>query len=216
MMAAMNQRPRLQALPGGKGASAGGAASPSDDELLDAFERGDGSVAGAFYDRLIGPVDRAVLRVFGRREQDHDDIVQSAFEQIVLTLSRRRFARACALSTWASSIATHVALNALRSRRRRRRVLSGMDEGDEVEREPSPVDTERRLTARADIDRVRSALAELIPERAEAVFLHDVLGHELAEIAVIVGVSVAAAQSRLVRGRKDLLARLAEATEEQR
>jgi RNA polymerase sigma-70 factor (ECF subfamily) len=46
------------------------------------------------------------------------------------------------------------------------------------------------------------------PARAEAVFLHDVLGHELAEIAVITGATVAAAQSRLVRGRKELLERL--------
>jgi RNA polymerase sigma-70 factor (ECF subfamily) len=46
------------------------------------------------------------------------------------------------------------------------------------------------------------------PERAEAVLLHDVLGHELTEIAQMTGVSVAAAQSRLVRGRKDVVNRM--------
>jgi RNA polymerase sigma-70 factor (ECF subfamily) len=208
MMPVPNERPRLEALPGGKAAGARHT-GPSDEELLAGLERGDGAVAGALYDRLIGPVDRAVVRVFGRREQDHDDMVQSAFEQIVLTLSRRRFARACSLATWASSIASHVALNALRSRRRERRVLAGMDDERGADSEVHPIDTERRLGARDDVQRLREELAAMIPERAEALFLHDVLGHELAEIAVILGISVAAAQSRLVRGRKDLLERLA-------
>jgi DNA-directed RNA polymerase specialized sigma24 family protein len=35
--------------------------------------------------------------------------------------------------------------------------------------------------------------------------LHDLLGHELAEIAQFTGVTAAAAPSRLVRGRKELL-----------
>jgi len=68
-------------------------------------------------------VDHTLFRVFGRREVDHDDLVQTVFEQIVVTLSRRSYARACNLKTWASSIASHVGFNALRSRRRERRVL---------------------------------------------------------------------------------------------
>jgi DNA-directed RNA polymerase specialized sigma24 family protein len=42
---------------------------------------------------------------------------------------------------------------------------------------------------------------------ARAVILYDVLGHTLAEMAEVLGISEAAAQSRLSRGRKELLRR---------
>ncbi len=194
----------LHAVQGGKGSPA----AVSDDALCAALERGDRKIASQLYDRLIGPVDRAIVRVLGRRERDHDDLVQHSFEQIVKSLAARRFARACSLSTWASTIASHVALNALRARQRERRVISSGEELDLDREAPAPVDAERRLGARADVERIRQELADMSVERAEAVWLHDILGHELAEIASILGISVAAAQSRLVRGRGELLHRL--------
>ena len=160
------------------------------------------------YDRLLGAVDHALYRVFGRREHDHDDLVQAAFEQIVLTLSRRSYARACSLQTWASTIATHVAFNALRARRRERRVFDRDASNISEPEPPASADLERAAGARAELGRVRSLLAGMKPERAETVFLHDVLGHDLAEIAHMTRVSVAAAQSRLVRGRRELREKL--------
>jgi RNA polymerase sigma-70 factor (ECF subfamily) len=186
-----------------------GARGPTDEQIVDAVQRGDAAVASQVYDRLVGAVDHALYRVFGRREHDHDDLVQAAFEQIVLTLSRRSYARACSLQTWASTIATHVAFNALRARRRERRVFD-RDTTSSVEPDPpASADLERAAGARADLERVRWLLAQMKPERAETVFLHDVLGHDLAEISLMTRVSVAAAQSRLVRGRRELRERLA-------
>ncbi|HTQ07347.1 MAG TPA: RNA polymerase sigma factor [Polyangiaceae bacterium] len=184
------------------------ARGPTDEQLVDAVQNGNSEMAGHVYDRLLGAVDHALYRVFGRREHDHDDLVQAAFEQIVLTLSRRSYARACSLQTWASTIATHVAFNALRARRRERRVFD-RDANNVGEPEPpASSDLERAAGARADLERVRWLLAQMKPERAETVFLHDVLGHDLAEIALMTRVSVAAAQSRLVRGRRELRERL--------
>lgn len=180
---------------------------PSDEEVIEAVQRGDHRVAALLYDRLFGVVDHTLYRVFGRREADHDDLVQTVFEQIVVTLSRRSYARACNLKTWASSIASHVGFNALRSRRRERRVL---DRDAAIDSTVVPVrgDVEDRATARVELDRVRRHMLGMKPEQSQTVFLHDVLGHELAEIALMMQVSVAAAQSRLVRGRRELYKRL--------
>ena len=210
-MGAVRQLPggrRLTAVQGG-GAQAPG---PTDEELIAAVERGDGSSAGELYDRLVGVVDRTLYRIFGRRETDHDDLVQATFEQIVLTLAERKYARACSLSTWASTIASHVGLNALRARRRARAVFAPASEaqGEDVgpTSGPSSTDGERIARVRCEVERVRRHLAAMAPEKAMAVLLHDVMGHDLAEISVMTGVTVAAAQSRLVRGRRELGERL--------
>jgi RNA polymerase sigma-70 factor (ECF subfamily) len=181
----------------------------SDDMLIEAVVAGDSRVAGQLYSRLVGVVDRTLYRVFGRREADHDDLVQATFEQIVLTLTKRRYARACSLPSWAATVASHVALNALRARRRERRVISwGEDMESRTRTSPTRTDVEHEAGLRQEIDRVRYHLATMSPDRATTLLLYDVLGHDLSEIAVLTGVSVAAAQSRLVRGRKELLQKL--------
>ena len=194
---------RLRAVPAG-----GQAPGPSDEELIAAIERGDGSSAGELYDRLVPVVDRTLYRLFGRRETDHDDLVQATFEQIVLTLAERKYARACSLATWASTIASHVGLNALRARRRARNVFAPAPDASGDELGPASTDGERIAGVRVEVERVRRHLAGMTPEKAIAVLLHDVMGHDLAEISVMTGVTVAAAQSRLVRGRRELCERL--------
>jgi RNA polymerase sigma-70 factor (ECF subfamily) len=192
-----------------EGGSSGASQELSDSDLIDAFERGEGDACELLYDRLVGVVEGTLWKVFGRRDEAHDDLVQSAFEQIVLTLSRRRFARACSLASWASSVTTHVSFNALRARTRERRVVDrGRDGAHEASSRSSTLDVEREAGVREALTRVRAHLAEMNELGAQTLFLHDVLGHELAEIAVLMGVSVSAAQSRLVRARKDLKERM--------
>jgi RNA polymerase sigma-70 factor (ECF subfamily) len=187
------------------------AAEPaSDEELIAGFVRGDRDVAEELYDRLIHVVEATLFRILGRRGDDHEDLVQSAFEQIMLTLVRKRFAGACSLRAWAATVTSHLALNVIRSRTRDRRWLAREGTlGSELDRARAPIDVERQIGVRDEVERVRRILASMKPERANALVLHDVLGHELAEIAVLAGISVSAAQSRLFRARAELEAKLA-------
>jgi RNA polymerase sigma-70 factor (ECF subfamily) len=178
----------------------------TDRELLTALAESDPRAGFVLYDRLIRIVEWTILRIMGQRGAEHDDLVQAAFEQIVITLRGQRYNERCSLTSWASAVSCHVALNALRARRRQRAFRA----------EPSPAapeprdqhDLESQLAARQVLERVRSELARMNPSRAEALVLHEVNGLELAEIAALLGISVVAAQSRLSRGRRELMDRL--------
>jgi RNA polymerase sigma-70 factor (ECF subfamily) len=185
----------------------------SDTEIVEAFARGDRRAVELVYDRLFAAVDSTLYRVVGKREADHDDLVQASFEQIIITLSRRSFAGGCSLHGWAASIACHVGLNAIRSRRRARRVFEPEPPAD-VRPARGDHDVEAQVAARRELERVRAHLAEMDPDRAETVLLHDVFGTSLAETARLTNVSMTAAQSRLVRGRRDLRERMAKEVSE--
>ncbi len=190
----------------------GGAASAldvRDEDLVRAFEQGRPGAGANLYDRLLPVVDATIVRVLGRREADHDDLVQATFEQVVTTLSKRTFGRACSLAGWAAVLACHVGLNALRSRQRERKVLDRQcdPDGNAPAELRHSVHPEGQLGARDDLAAVRRHLAEMVPERVTALLL-NAQGYSLEEIAALTGASVAAAQSRLSRGRREIRERL--------
>jgi RNA polymerase sigma-70 factor (ECF subfamily) len=140
---------------------------------------------------------------------DHDDLVQITFENIIKTLIERRFANACKLTTWASAIAGHVGVDALRSLYRENRALATLTDHDSRIHGQPGRSVEQSIEARSELERVQSILGRMSKDQARAVVLHDVLGHDLSEVAVIAGVSISAAQSRLFRGRREMLRRAA-------
>jgi RNA polymerase sigma-70 factor, ECF subfamily len=178
-----------------------------DEGLIDAVIHRDVRRASELHDRLISVIESTLYRLLGKREPDHDDLVQATFEQVVITLVRGSFSKGCTLTTWASTVAAHVAYNALRARRRARRVFHPADVADVADRRTLG-DPERDMCVREQIQTVQAHLTAMSPEKAMVLLLHDVLGHELAEIAAMLDISVGAAQSRLFRGRRDLLRRL--------
>jgi RNA polymerase sigma-70 factor (ECF subfamily) len=176
----------------------------NDQELLAALAASDPKAGVQLYDRLIRIVEWTILRVTGERLAEHEDLVQGAFEQIVISLHRSRYAGNCSLTSWASALSCHVALNALRSRRRQHR-LALQTSGSEADVRPDP---EAQVDLRQVLARVRAELVAMPASRAEVLVLHEVNGLSLEEIAAALGISVAAAQSRLSRGRRELSRRM--------
>lgn len=178
----------------------------SDHELLSALAASDPRAGLVLYDRLIRIVEWTILRIMGQRSAEHEDLVQGAFEQIVVTLHQQRYAHRCSLTSWASAVSCHVALNALRAQRRQRALRTAS--AAHAHEPHDPTNLENQLAARQALERVRSELSRMNPARAQALVLHEVNGMELSEIALVLGISVVAAQSRLSRGRRELLERL--------
>jgi RNA polymerase sigma-70 factor (ECF subfamily) len=180
-----------------------------DEALIEAIERGDRHLGREVYDRLIRVVDSTLYRILGPGDPDHDDLVQTAFEQIVTTIAKKKFARACSLTSWAAAVTCNIALNALRSRISERKVFDVRSTSDEeADRARGGSDVERQVEAREKLRTIRRHLAAMNVDRAETLLLHDFFGKELSEIAVLTGASVAASQSRLVRARRELFVRL--------
>jgi RNA polymerase sigma-70 factor (ECF subfamily) len=154
-------------------------------------------------------VDTVVRRMVGSRDPEYEDLVQSSLVSVLATIDRGNFRGECPTGGWAAVIARNVAVDAIRARARQRRVFAqeGWDEVVAGERTRAEADLgpERLTDLHLTLDRVNSALVGLGQKKARVVYLHDVLGYQLGEVATMLGTSVAAAQSRLVRGRKEIL-----------
>ena len=220
----MGARLGLRLVDGGKPAASTGASSASarrtdaseprtdpgldDSELLAAVRAGDPSVATALHDRVRPQVDRTIRRLLGPGDPEHDDVAQIALIEIVTTIGRYR--GDCSLDAWTSTLTAHVVYKKVRRRQIERRVFASAGPGDEADAVASPVRLGREVATRGLVDRIVAALVEMDASRAWAFVLHDVWGYDLREAAQIMDVSIAAAQSRLVRGRRELHARIAE------
>lgn len=175
-----------------------------DVEILSALRACDTSVASQLYARVRPQVDRTIVRLLGRRDSEHDDLVQ--LSMIALIGSLASFRGECSLDTWTSRVTARTVFNELRKRRSRNRLFDASCSGD-VDTE-GPASQSRQLSMRSALLQIRKHLDAIDPTKAWTVLLHDAWGYDLREIADITGASIAAAQSRLVRGRAELQSRL--------
>ncbi len=198
-MRASNAKPRLDP-------DAGEASAPpvarTQAEVLRGAVLGEPWAHAALYEALYPIVARALQKIL-HQTPDYEDLVQASFEQIVRTLRKPRAREIENLAAWASAITARVALDSIRARVRERRLFDRAMDSSDVAATVVPR-LEQQLEARRELAWLQSTLAAMNAEQAEAVLLHDVLEHELKDIASITDVSLAAAQKRLSRGHLEL------------
>jgi RNA polymerase sigma-70 factor, ECF subfamily len=176
--------------------------SPSavdDSVLLAGLKARNTGLCSAFYDRVRPIVDRTLRRLLGQRDNEYEDTAQRALFELVDTIDR--FRGECPFDAWISIVAARAAFRTIRRRRLERRLFADLEP-----EHPQSVTRSHAgaVAARQAIGRIRAELEQMDPSRAWTFLLHDVYGYDLKEVAQITGVSLSAAQSRLVRGRREI------------
>lgn len=143
---------------------------------------------------------RAVLVRILDDARDVEEVVQDAFVQAWRNLDSYR--GDASLFTWLYRIGVNAAL----ARARRKRLLTvDVSAMEDVAAEERPENLpEPAVLARDLRQRIVAALTELSYEYREAVVLRDVAGLSNAEVADALGIGLAAAKSRIHRGRLQL------------
>jgi RNA polymerase sigma-70 factor, ECF subfamily len=171
--------------------------------LLAGLLQRDPSASTEFYERARPIIDRVLSRLLGASDSDYEDVAQIALYELVTTI--HRFRGECPLDAWLSIVTARVAYRQIRRRRLERRIFANTPVHELAfagQRSPAA------FASRQAVGRVREHLGRLDQNRAWTLILHDVCGYDLREIGEITGVSLAAAQSRLVRGRKEVHERI--------
>jgi RNA polymerase sigma-70 factor, ECF subfamily len=163
-----------------------------DDELCALMVRYQAGEADAFEQlyTLLGPPLRRYLLALSRDAQRADDLLQDTFLQI--HRSRRTYNPRRPVRPWAFAVARHMWLMDQRTRRRKAPPHVDLDAVPEL---PVPPEAE----GLAQEDALRRAIAQLPPDRVEALLLHHVWGFKFEEIGKMLGIRAGAARVRASR-----------------
>jgi RNA polymerase sigma-70 factor, ECF subfamily len=177
--------------------------------LVAAAKSGD----GAAFEELVNRYERKIFRLtmnITRNHEDAEDAMQDAFMKAYSHLAD--FQEDSRFYTWLVRIAANEALMRLRKRRPNQVSLDEPLEGDEelIPRQvedwgPSP---EQRYAQTELNDILNQVIDELDPDYRTVFVLRDVEELDTEETAAVMGISVAAVKSRLLRARLKLRQKL--------
>jgi RNA polymerase sigma-70 factor, ECF subfamily len=184
--------------------SSSAAMGPADEAELIARCRADERAAqDELYHRFRRAVAANLYRVLGDRT-DLEDLVQEVF--VIAFRGLDKFRGDARLSTWLYRICVNVALGRIRTRKRRPATF-GANDLEAVSPDPSlverPETPERSLERRRDRERVYQALEALAPKKRIVLYLHEIEGLDLKEIAYLVDSNPITVRTRLFYARRE-------------
>jgi RNA polymerase sigma-70 factor, ECF subfamily len=175
-------------------------------ELVRRCQAGEREAQDLFYRRFRRQVAANLFRVLGQRV-DLDDLVQDVF--VIAFRGLARFRGEARLSTWLYRICVNVALGRIRSKTRRPpALLMANPVSDAVE--SSPPSPEQALRQQQDRERVYRALEAMPPKKRIVLYLHEIEGLDLKEIAYIVEAHPVTVRTRLFYARREFYKLLVE------
>jgi RNA polymerase sigma-70 factor, ECF subfamily len=175
----------------------------SDEWLVLAAKDGDSDAFVELRDRHSPRILSTAYRITKNRE-DAEDALQDTFLKVFLHLNR--FEGRSRFSTWVTKIAINVSLMILRKKRANKELsidASGDDfiSNDSWELPDCRETPERRYVRHERVELLRKAIRRLHPVLRSALELQQAQECSIQEIGDSLGISSAAAKSRLVRAR---------------
>jgi RNA polymerase sigma-70 factor (ECF subfamily) len=177
--------------------------SVDDAELIARCRADERAAHDELYNRFRRQVAGNLYRVLGDRI-DLEDLVQEVF--VIAFRGLERFRGDARLSTWLYRICVNVALGRIRTRKRRPAAF-GVADLDTAAIDPSlterPETPERSLERQQDRERVYRALETLAPKKRIVLYLHEIEGLDLKEIAYLVDSNPVTVRTRLFYARRE-------------
>lgn len=179
-----------------------------DAQLMLRVREGDDTSFALLLERHRGPVVHFLYRMV-QNQAVSEELAQEVFLRVFR--SRETYEPTAKFTTWLFRIATHVALNSIRDRKKEKghesldeEMLDGM-ERQVADRQPT---VEQEMVHEAKLREVRQAIEALPAKQRVAVLMHKYEGLDYEQIAGVLSCSESAIKSLLFRAYEALRGRL--------